>query len=791
MGDTILGNLVWRITGNTTDFDKKLKSSEDSLTRFSKKANKVGNDLSLKLTAPILGLTAIVGKAGISFEKVQKKFGTAFRGDLDAASESVKDLRDNFGFSSTEATKLLANTGDLLKGFGATSSQALSLSERTQELTAALSAYNENGLTTSQVSEIATKALFGETEGFKQVGIVLRQADVEQRLFEKGQKDLTGQALLLAKAEATLELAYEQSSDAISSFAENQSLAAFKSGQALSKLQDISTELGTILLPLVNEALDLGLKIIDGFSNLSEEGKKTVLVIAGITAAIGPLAKLLAVATGPGGWLFLAVTVIGGLTAAVIKATEESREWSRLLEQQESITNRINSGIAETVSEFLNLSEKTNLTNEEQERYKKLATELKDLLPELTNENINNKEAVLAQAKAYQELNKQTALKTLEALKNQLAPLQQEFDKAVRLQQETLVRYAAIDTSLEFAKKSVLDLNPALSLTAEKILVLNEKIGETENALLKAESEIKNIDVQLKEYTKNTDKNTKTITENNEKKIEQLEITKAELEQNKLLFEARQQGLEIEKEIRERGDAIAEAEARKKVNTEIEKQIQANKKAIIVRQQELDLIRNLKLNSQALEAQKIKEAEESYKANQVYIGLTQGLYDLLGQTIKNQLGTALKAIGAALITQSEGFSRLKEAALNAIGAILDAVGTQLISQGIAALLVPGQQAIGAIAIAAGAAAKIAAGALGAARIPAPSANIPSIPRQPTFSQPAIAAPVRPVISEPQIPATSGRNITINIGVNADTRANIEKAVEVLYPYFKQEEIRRG
>ena len=56
--------------------------------------------------------------------------------------------------------------------------------------------------------------MLGETDGLKSLGISISQAEIDQRLLEKGQQDLTGAARQQAEAIATQELIIEKTTDA-------------------------------------------------------------------------------------------------------------------------------------------------------------------------------------------------------------------------------------------------------------------------------------------------------------------------------------------------------------------------------------------------------------------------------------------------------------------------------------------------------------------------------------------------------------------------------------------------
>lgn len=187
-------------------------------------------------------------------ETVDIKFAGAFYGVEEFANVAVADLTKNYGLSNLQAEQLLANTGDLLKGFGATSQQALQTSTEVQKLAVALAAYNNVDM--ASASAAVTKALLGERESIKTLGVVIREADVQQRLLEKGQSNLTGQAKLLATAQATLELATEQSTDAVSKFGDLTETNAFKMQRLNAQVQDLTVQIGTYLLPAIGFVSD-------------------------------------------------------------------------------------------------------------------------------------------------------------------------------------------------------------------------------------------------------------------------------------------------------------------------------------------------------------------------------------------------------------------------------------------------------------------------------------------------------------------------------------------------------
>jgi hypothetical protein len=219
----------------------------------------------------IVGVSALIGAAlGVMYVKMarqamdavetQQKFGVVFRDTLEAANAAVTNLADNYGLATTEARDMLSATGDLLTGFGMTGEQALQLSERTQQLAVDLASFTNYSGGARGASEALTKAMLGEREMLKSLGIVIRESDIKQRLASMGMANATGVARMQAQAQATLALAYEQSTNAIGDFARSANSPANVIRRVQSSLQNISEEIGETMLPGLQE---LGLAFIE------------------------------------------------------------------------------------------------------------------------------------------------------------------------------------------------------------------------------------------------------------------------------------------------------------------------------------------------------------------------------------------------------------------------------------------------------------------------------------------------------------------------------------------------
>ncbi len=354
----LLGKLYVAITGDNSHLDASIdqakRTSEKGArevsaawTRGLERMAQVGATLTRFVTLPLAALGVAAVKAAIDAEETGSKFRTAFRGAEEAADAAAEALRRGYGLSRTESERLLSATGDLLKGFGATAREALGLSNRVQELAVDLASYNNVEGGASRASEILTKAMLGEREGLTQLGIKISEMDVQQRLAAQGMSELQGRALLLAKAQATLDLAMEQSGDAIGDFARTAESPANQLRILKAQVQDAAVSLGRDLLPAARDLIGVARDVVGWFNSLSESQRQNIIRFAAFAAAIGPVATGIStlsrlISANPYVALGLAIGGVVAAAATWIKSNKEAQqEEQKLLEKLKGTTGAV------------------------------------------------------------------------------------------------------------------------------------------------------------------------------------------------------------------------------------------------------------------------------------------------------------------------------------------------------------------------------------------------------------------------------------------------------------------
>jgi hypothetical protein len=316
------------------------KSMRDSIAQTrrafvenSAKMRTAGAAMSLAVTTPLAFMANSLKNAARDAEETRSKFATVFR-DTGGQAEAMADtLAKSFGLSGTKARELIGDTGDILTGFGFSQKAALALSTDMNELAVDLASFTNFAGGAEGASKALTKALLGEAESVKALGIVIRQDTPAYKGLVKHLQRTKGVSLIQAKALAALQIATEQSKNAVGDFARTQAQLANQERITSSAIQDLKESFGRILLPIMLTVTKAVRGMAAWLTNLSPAAKKTILILAAVVAVLGPLLLALgsitlllpviaaglagigtavAIATGPVG-AFIAALALGAL----------------------------------------------------------------------------------------------------------------------------------------------------------------------------------------------------------------------------------------------------------------------------------------------------------------------------------------------------------------------------------------------------------------------------------------------------------------------------------------------
>lgn len=290
MNSANLGDAVMHFKGDTSDLEKKTKDMGKNLKNS---LNSIGNAMTLGVTVPLTAIATAGVKYNAELESYSANLTTLLGGNKKQAEELLNTLKEtakttpyetsqlvkatqtmmSFGISAKDSQKYLSQIGDISMGNA----------EKLSGLTLAFSQVQSAGKLTGQ------DLLQMINQGFNPLNIISKEtgesmASLKERMSEGGvSAQEVAHAFEIATSKGGL-------------FYQGMEKGAKTTEGQISTLKDSFKEatgsLTEALLPTLLSLVQALTKVANWFSNLSESGKRTILIIGGIVASIGPLIKV-------------------------------------------------------------------------------------------------------------------------------------------------------------------------------------------------------------------------------------------------------------------------------------------------------------------------------------------------------------------------------------------------------------------------------------------------------------------------------------------------------------------
>ncbi|XOJ10565.1 hypothetical protein ACMXZU_04645 [Corynebacterium striatum] len=308
--------------------NRKAKDSTSGLAGAFNKVkdagSKIGNFAQQHQVQAGVAVGALVGlgKATTDYAaEAEQSYGAVesiFKQQGDLINNYSKQAADAVGMSGNEYREQAAYMGAMLKNQGVPMQE---LASKTQDLVAlGADLASMYGGTTSEAVEALGATLRGETDPIERYGVSIKEADIKAQMAAMGLEELDGEQGKLNKSTALLALLTEQTADAQGNFARETDTAAHKQQVANAKLADAKEAIGTGLLPIYADLMDVMGKV----AKVAGEHPKVFIAIAGaiggIAAGIVIIAQVATVFGMLSGAAAAAGTTIGGLVAGFAAA---------------------------------------------------------------------------------------------------------------------------------------------------------------------------------------------------------------------------------------------------------------------------------------------------------------------------------------------------------------------------------------------------------------------------------------------------------------------------------------
>lgn len=285
-----IADLQIKIGADSYEFQQKVQKVQNDLKKFSASLDKIGKDLSMKLTAPIMAL----GAASVYLADVQ----------LRAEAKVQQALKSTRGVSQLNFDQLTKFASEL-QGKTIFGDEEI-LDKSTAQLLTFTNIAGENFKRAQTVALDLATVLNGDLQGASiQLGKALNDPVKSLSALRKSGIQFTNeQEAVIKKLASTGQMAKAQSLmlDELERQYGGQAEAAAKVGAgSLKQLKnswgDFMEQIGVAILPTLNKLVDMLKGVVDWLQQLSPEVKNVIVTVGGLLAMLGPLALGISVVT--------------------------------------------------------------------------------------------------------------------------------------------------------------------------------------------------------------------------------------------------------------------------------------------------------------------------------------------------------------------------------------------------------------------------------------------------------------------------------------------------------------
>lgn len=265
-------------------------------------------------TALGVGLLAGAKRAVDAASRTQQAFGgldAVFGRNAAQMKRWAEGAANSVGLAKSEYGELATLIGSQLKNAGVPMAQLGNKTNSLIKTGADLAAMY--GGTTREAVEALSSALKGEFDPMERYGTSLSATAIKAEMVAQGTDKLTGKQQQAAKAQATLALITKQTADAQGASAREYDSAASAQQRMNAQIENMSSDLGTVLLPVVSMFADVLAKVATFAGKNATAVQILAAALAGLVVAVYAVNGALAV--------YRAAMVVGAAVNAVLRGS--------------------------------------------------------------------------------------------------------------------------------------------------------------------------------------------------------------------------------------------------------------------------------------------------------------------------------------------------------------------------------------------------------------------------------------------------------------------------------------
>lgn len=332
-------------------FAEAEKATEQYERKTAAKMEKVRDHLGVAASAATAAATAYGAfaletiKSASEMEQSTGAVSSVFKEQAHLIEDLAAGAAQSVGLAASEYQTMASVMGSQLQNLGIAQEEVVPTTEKLISLGADLSSMF--GGTTSDAVSALSSLLRGERDPIERYAVSINQAAIDAHIAAQGLGELEGAAKKEAETQATLELLFNQTGDALGNFARETDTVAGQTQIATAEWENAKAALGEQFLPIAADAAKWAADFAKQIGEHPEEFKAiggAILFTAGTFAVLYAAASAVTVVQGAtvvwtaAQWALnaaltanpigIVVVAIGALIAALVLAYENC-DWFR------------------------------------------------------------------------------------------------------------------------------------------------------------------------------------------------------------------------------------------------------------------------------------------------------------------------------------------------------------------------------------------------------------------------------------------------------------------------------
>ena len=283
----VLGMDTAAFEKGATIAEKRTAQAQRKLEKFGRKIGNIGKTMSIGITAPLTAFGYSAFNAASDAAELQSAFDQTFAGMTGAMNEWAVATGDAMGRSTQEIQRGANTFGIFFNQAAGTRQEAAEMSKAFTVLTQDLASFYN--VSESDALQKLRSGLAGEAEPLRDFGVFLSAAAVEAKAMQLGLADASGEISEQAKIMARYQLILEGTTNAQGDVARTSEGTANRMRAAKAAFEELQVVVGTKLLPVLTPLIDKLAAALEWFTGLPQPVQDTVLVVAALAAAFGPV----------------------------------------------------------------------------------------------------------------------------------------------------------------------------------------------------------------------------------------------------------------------------------------------------------------------------------------------------------------------------------------------------------------------------------------------------------------------------------------------------------------------